>query len=178
MKTNFPFQPLITVLTAHDDAMIETILSQDLLSTIIPDIMRRTPHSSFVTDLLERIMSSRAQYLESVLCHPIWVTIKSVVFRKRVPAIGAWLSSGVLKSCKAATTAQMMFMIREDVLPKALTIVNTHDAVRHESRVEVADVAIKKLGKLMKQESHPLINECFQKLRILIDGQHIIRFGS
>eukprot|EP01022_Parablepharisma_sp_SALTPOND_P001285 TRINITY_DN1059_c0_g1_i1.p1 TRINITY_DN1059_c0_g1~~TRINITY_DN1059_c0_g1_i1.p1 ORF type:complete len:326 (+),score=19.55 TRINITY_DN1059_c0_g1_i1:1856-2833(+) len=120
-KTNREYKDMVLYLLRIDDAMCEFSLESGILSVIEPDVRRRTYHSDFAADVLTHLMTSRPIYLDAVLAHSVWKTMKEKLFKGRSPLAKEWISMAILRSCKHATDWQIWMLAEEEkVIEKAV----------------------------------------------------------
>eukprot|EP00826_Nyctotherus_ovalis_P004892 TRINITY_DN11086_c0_g1_i5.p2 TRINITY_DN11086_c0_g1~~TRINITY_DN11086_c0_g1_i5.p2 ORF type:complete len:155 (+),score=29.91 TRINITY_DN11086_c0_g1_i5:853-1317(+) len=148
-----------------DDLMIEFSISKGLLESLVLELRSPTIVHLVTTGIIDAIVSSRAIYLEAVLTHPtLWKAMKKILVKNRLSDIAPWLSSAILKSCLVATTKQIGFMIAEDVLPIAISIVSNIGDRTAKGFMRAVDCGIEKIAKTYK---HSKDKKCIDCIKIL-----------
>jgi len=148
-QNNGLFACLLKKLMNMDDQIIELSISKDLFGLIESELKVPTMILLVSTGILEAVMSSREIFLEQILSHEqLWKTIKKILTKKSISSTAPWLANAILKSCLVATKNQMIQLLSENVLSKALSILCNSADYSSKKFMQAADCALRKLLKL------------------------------
>ena len=165
-RNNGQLACILKKLLLMDDLMIELSISRGLLESLTLELRSPTIVHLVTTGIIDAIVSSRTIYLEAVLNHStLWKAIKKILVKNRLSDIAPWLSSAILKSCLVATPKQIGFMIGEEVLPIAISIVSNIGDRTAKGFMRAVDVGIEKIAKTYKHNKDKRCIECIEMLK-------------
>ncbi len=115
---------LLSVMAANDDAAIEFFISHDLLHKMSDalSLVEYYYNPQFFA-VLQSVMCRSPVYLEEVMRDALWTRITATLRGRRAAIAREALGGCVLKACGVATDAQMLEMLRAEVLQKAVHLI-------------------------------------------------------
>ena len=159
---------ILKKLILMDDSMIELSLSRGLLDSLALELRSPSILPLVTIGILEALMISRSIYLDAVLSHTtLWKAIKKTIIKNRFSNTAPWLSNAVFKSCLVATLKQINFMVTEEVLPGAISIVSNSGDRSAKRFMESVDYGIEKIVKIYKKTKNERCIDCLNMLKVI-----------